>query len=218
MALLDAYADAAYYEARNTGGAAVSGSASLDEDLEAASRLLDAELGVQDGAFNNHTATYTFDATGGAILRLRDEAGRQFFLQSVQNDGIGIDLDLDGAYDRYQLDLSDAWVRGLPGNAAALSRPFTALEILGHLSTAAPSHWPNQRAAVRINGTWGWASVPEVIRALTVTVARELRDLYGAGSLGQYERLDESIPLARDTRRLIGSMKRRYGRRIPAVA
>lgn len=217
MPVLDAYATGEDYEARATDGVGVSDSDELAEDLEAASRLLDAELGVHDGAFNSHTATYTFDAVGGEVLWLRDRSDRAYFLQAVQADGIGIDVERDGTFDYYTLDLNDAWVRGLPENASALSRPYTSLEILGSIVGAEPTCWPDQRAAVRINGTWGWSSVPEAIKALTITMTRELRDLYGAGSVGETQQLDEAVPLARDTRRLIGSMKRRYSRRLPGV-
>ncbi|MFA5517227.1 MAG: hypothetical protein WDA20_13155 [Desulfuromonadales bacterium] len=218
MSLLAAYADATYYQARSSGGTAVRDDAALTEDLTSASRLLERQLQVAPGAFNSAAGTRIFNGTGRSILRLRDSAGRQEFLQAVTADKIEIDSNNDGSYDGYALDLADAWVRGLPENASAHSEPYRALELLGFLSTADPKVWPDRAAVVRITGTWGWAAVPETIRAITVSMTRELRDHFGAGGFGAQERYDEALPLSTQTWRLIASAKKHYGVRIPAVA
>lgn len=216
MARADAYADVAYFQARNTGGTAVSNATALGEDLIAGSRLFDRQVGVHDGAFNSHTATYTFDSIGGLVLWLRDRSGGAYFLQSVADAGIGIDTELDGTFDGYAWDLDDAWLRGLPDNAAAFGVPFNALEILPHITTAPLTRWPDGRARVRIEGTWGWATVPDMVKQTVVSMTRELRDHFGAGAFGAQERYGDELPLSNQTWRLIASAKAEYGRRIPA--
>jgi len=211
MALLDAYATVADYQARNSGGVAVSNPSLLGEYLVASSRLLDRELGLHDGAFNSHVATYTFDAHGGSVLYLRDRASGGYFLQSIPSGGIGIDTEVDGTYDGEALSLGGA-VRGLPENAA----PSTALELLPFGSRTS---WPDRVASVRIAGaTWGWAAVPEMVREIVVSMVRDLSDHHGGGAAAQYQRMDDLMPLSDQTWRLIRSAKQRYSRRLPVVA
>ena len=217
MALLDAYATDTQYRAR-TGDKGTGTDTTLNAQLLLASRLLERSLRVMPGAFNTHTGTYIFDALGGTVLRLRDRAGLGYFLQTITANSLGIDLDLDKTYDYYTLDLADAWVRGLPENAAAFSEPFTAIELLSHISTADPTRWPELVAGVRIVGTWGWAAVPNAVIDLTVHLVHDLRNAHQAGATLEVPTIDGSMPLSNQTWRLWNEMKARYGRRIPAVA
>jgi hypothetical protein len=183
MALLSAYATDTEYRAR-TGDATTSTNATLNEHLLSVSRMFELSIRVMPGAFNTHTGTYTFDATGGTVLNLRDRAGRQYFLASITADSLGIDTELDATYDGYELDLSDAWVRGLPENAAAFSEPFRRLELLTSMSGANPGVWPIQKAAVQITGTWGWAAVPEMVVDAVCHRTQELREALKEGGTG----------------------------------
>lgn len=218
MALLDGYADAARYRAA-VGDKASGTDATLNAQLVSVSRLLEKSLRVMPGGFNSHTATYTFDTIAGPVLRLRDRAGYGAFLQSVVADGIGVDWERDGTYDGYELDFDDAWVRGLPENAVAGSEPFTAIELLRHISGASPATWLQQSAGVQINGTWGWpTAVPGLIADLVVHRTRELRDSLKAGSTGELADFEGGAPMQRNTTWMFKEAERLYGRRIPAMA
>ena len=218
MALLSAYATAAQFRLR-VGSKAAASDADLDAQLLLCSRLVERSLQVMVGAFNSHTATYTFDARGGALLSLRDRAGRGYFLQAINADGLGIDSELDGTYDGYVLDLNDAWLRGLPESAVAGSEPYSMLELLGHLSSASPSRWLDQPANVRIAGTWGWAAVPGAILELTVSIVHDLRQAHLGGATLEVPALDGGgFPMRDDSWRLWREVKALYGRRAPTLA
>lgn len=213
MALSDAYVTPEYFQARSSSGVESRNGGRLLEDLLAASRLFDRQVGVHDGGFNSHTATYTFDGIGGATLWLRGLDGRAFFLQSVEAAGIGVDTERDGTFDGYTWDLSDGWLRGLPENASALSVPMTAVELMAGSSSPIRC-WPDG-VRVSIEGTWGWPAVPDMVKQVVVSMTRELRDHLGAGAFGGQERFGEEMPLSSQTWRLIASAKAEYGRRIP---
>jgi hypothetical protein len=214
MAILDAYATATNYRAQ-TGDKASGADAVLDAQLLTVSRLLERSLSVQPGAFNTHSATYTFDGRGGRVLDLRDRSGRTHFVTAITANSLGIDSELDGTYDGYLWDLSDAWVRGLPENAVAASEPFTRIEILPHIATAELTVWPTRPAAVRITGTWGWGAVPGAIMQLTVSLAHDLRQAQLSGALMESPPTLESggFPMQDQSWRLWRDIRHRYGMR-----
>lgn len=222
MARLDAYATDAEYRAAV--GSKTSGTdATLNAQLIAASRLLERSLRVMPGAFNTHGSAqtpveYTFDARGGTVLHLRDRAGMQYFLQTVEADGIGIDSEVDGTFDGYGLDFSDAWVRGLPENAgSADGEPLTAIELLAFLSTCVPTRWPDRIASVRITGTaWGWAAVPRIVKDLAIHLCHDLRDAQLAGDAGSIPTIDGGdLPLSQETWRFWRLAQGEYSHKIP---
>jgi hypothetical protein len=216
MALLDAYATDTQYRAR-TGDKSIGTDANLNQELLAASRLLERALGVAAGAFNLSTSTQrTFDAHGGTVLYLRDREGRQHFLNTVGADGIGVDADAGGAFNDYTLDFADAWVRGLPENAALGSEPFTAIELLP-ITSATLMRWPDRVAATRITATWGWTAVPQPIVALAIHLVHDLRDAHLAGAVLDLPGIDRSLPLQDDTWRLWLDLRRLYSRALPVV-
>lgn len=225
MALLDAYATATEYRAM-TGDKATGTDATLDAQLVAMSRMVEKSLQLMAGAFNTHSGTYVFDCHGGRLLWLRDRAGLAYFLQTITANALGIDLDRDGSYDYYTLDLADTWVRGLPENAAALSEPFTAIEILGDRVNAAPTEWPEMAAGVRIAGTWGWAAVPRIVKDLVIHRTHELREAHKGGALeamSNFEGLGGAFnasggAMGSRTFWLWKEAERLYGRRLPVIA
>ena len=153
----------------------------LDEQLEAASRLVDQELRVFPGHFAPTTATLIFSTDGGLILRLRDESGLAHGLRSVDADGIKPDYDLTGRYDQEGWDLDDAWIWPQARNALAQEMPYHALE-LRPLSNVPEASWPTGGGSVQIAGEWGWPAIPAPIRDVTVHVAREMRDSLRGGA------------------------------------
>ncbi|HRC63542.1 MAG TPA: hypothetical protein PLX85_10025, partial [Dehalococcoidia bacterium] len=182
MALLDAYATKDEYRAA-VGSKATGTDTTLDAQLTAMTRQTERSLQVAPGGFNSHAGTYTFDAHGGQVLWLRDSADLGYFLQSITADSCGIDIEEDGTFDYYTLDLGDAWLRGLPEHAATFSEPYIALQLLAHRTNAEPTEWPDQPASVRIAGTWGWAAVPRVIKELVIHRTHELREALKGGAL-----------------------------------
>ena len=213
MAILDAYATATNYRVQ-TGEKTTGTDTVLDAQLLTISRLLERSLHVQPGAFNTHTGTYTFDGRGGKVLDLRDRAGLTYFLTSVTANSLGIDSECDGTFDGYLWDLSDAWVRGLPENAAAHSEPFSRIEILSHISTAELTVWPVKPAAIRIAGTWGWGAVPGVIMQLTVSMVHDLRQAQLSGALMETPPTIDGggFPMRDESWRLWREIRSRYGR------
>lgn len=216
MALLDAYATAAQFRAR-TGSKASGADTELDDQLLEASRLVERSLGVHSGGFNSHTGTYTFDAFDDPVLYLRDREGMLYFLQTVGANAIGVDSEGDGSFDGYQFDFDDAWVRGLPENASALSRPYTAIELLP-IASATLTRWPDRPAAVRItSGTFGWATVPTTILELTVHLTHSLRQAHLADNMGNIPAIDQTLPLSPNAVWYWRLAEREYKRRLPVV-
>jgi len=191
--------------------------ATLDAELLGVSRLLEKSLQVAPGAFNSvATSARVFDGFGEPILYLRDRADRAYFLQSIDTDGLKIDEDLDGSYDDYTWDFADAWVRGLPENAAAGSEPFTAIEIRP-VTTAPRTTFPNLPGCIQITGTWGWAAVPELIKQLVCHRTNALRGAQLAGATPTMPGIDSGIPLGPRTGWLFKEAERLYGRRLPVI-
>jgi hypothetical protein len=216
MALLSAYANVGEYKQLNKHSGA-DADALITEELLAASRRIERMLGVTPGYFNTHAETYTFDGGGGPILRLRDSAGRAYCLTGINGNGVGVDTERDASYDGYSWDLADAWVRGLPANAAAGSEPFTALELL-NITTAPETRWPTFPAAVQVTGTWGWLAVPGVVRDVTAALVRDLLELHRAGAFREVQTLDGSVPMTEDTFGRWMSVASSYSRKLPVVA
>lgn len=216
MSLLDAYCTITEYRAR-TGSEASAANATLTAQITAVARLLERSLQVAPGAFNSATGTRVFDGSGRSILRLRDDRGMQEFLQSIDADSLKIDSDLDGSYDDYTFDTADAWVRGLPANAAAHSEPFTAIE-LRPISTATLTVFPKLAGCIQIVGTWGWPAVPGMIKELNAHMTYDLEQAHLAGATGNIPAIDDAMPLSQETWRLWRLAERMYGRRLPVVA
>lgn len=215
MALLDAYITAEEYLRRvgSPGGIPVD---ILDAELLGCSRLLERSLQWAPGMGNSHTATYTFAANSARKLRLRDSDERQYFLQGVEADGIGVDSEGDGTFDGYALDLADTWVRAYPENAAALGEPYTSL-VIANLTGGSFAVWPS--GLVSIDGTWGWSAVPETIKALTAFLARDLRNgLLAEPDANSIPAIDEGMPMSQDTHRYWNLARQQYRHRILGVA
>lgn len=222
MALTDAYATIAQYTAR-TGDSTAGADSTLTAQLLAVQREMERAIGVPLGAFNSHTATYTFPAIprvnislDGTILRLRDSAGLGYFLQSVTADKIEIDSDADGTYGGYALDLADAWVKGVPENAAAFSEPYTALQLLS-IDAADPTCWPVGPSMVRITGTWGWAAVPGIIVDLLCHRTHELVTALKDGGTGEIPGFVNGVAMRPTTSWLWREIEALYGRWVPVL-
>ena len=212
---MTSYATAAEYRARTGAGDSVPDDL-LDEQLEAASRLLDQELRVAPGNFGPYTGTYIFPTDGGRVLYLRNESGRAYSLRSVDADGIKPDYDLTGRYDQEAWDFDDAWIWPRPRTAGEDGLPYSALE-LRLLSDVPQATWPTSDGSVQIAGEWGWAATPAPIRAVTCHVAREMRDSLRGGAAQRVEVIDDAVAYRTDAWRLWQSVKRRYGRLYSSV-
>lgn len=161
---------------RRTGSQGTGTDAVLDAQLETACRSLDRELGVAPGMFAPLASTaFKFTPTGGTTLWLRDTAGYQYFLRTITSNSLAIDYDQDGAYDDYAWDLADAWVRGIPENAASFDEPFTAIELDPYATSAPLSAWPTYKNSVQITGTWGFETTPGAVSELVVDIVKNLR-------------------------------------------
>lgn len=213
---LTALATAAQYRA-TSGDKATATDATLNAQLAGCTRALERALHVAPGGFLEHEETYVFPSIGGARLWLRDSAGMGYFLQSVDAGGIGIDTSGDGGFDDYTWDLDDAWVSGLPENAALQGEPYRSIEILGGRSSSLSS-WPAGRAVVRIAGTWGFPTASQwmqLLADLVVHRTKELRDAAKAGPTGELETFEGSVPLGRQSAWMYREIESLVGRRLP---
>lgn len=208
MALLDAYATAAEYRDR-TNKTDTADDADILEQLKAASRMLEYELRCAPGFFNASSSAqvrYFTSPRAGRVVRLTDERGLQHVITTIDTDGIAVDTNGDGTFD-YTVDpAGETWIVGRPYNAATLSEPFEAFELLDR-SAATFTAWPTYQRAIRVTGTWGWAAVPDMIRELVVKMARDMRDSEEAGAAGSLS----GVALKTDTWRLWLSAKQQYG-------
>lgn len=215
MALTDAYATSADYRAR-TGDQTAGDDPTLIAQLTSVQRELERALGLHLGAFNSHEDEYTFPGDGTDLLRLRDSSGAGYFLQSVQTDGITLDTNNDGSFDGYALDFADAWVQPLPENAAAFSEPYTEIRLLA-LSGADPVCWPNRGGSIKIDGTWGWATVPDIIVDLVCHRTHELRTALKEGGVGTIPAFDTEATMRPSTAWLWREIEHLYGRWVPVL-
>ena len=217
MALLDAYATIAQYRAA-IGDKASAADATITAELTVMSRQLERALMLAPGYFNVSSASQArvFDGNGRDTLQLRDSAGYAYCLTAIATDGLAIDSDLDGSYDDYTLDFADAWVRGLPENAAAHSEPFTAIQ-LRPVSGATLTTFPRLAGCVQITGTWGWAAVPQIIQDLVIRRTHELRQGLVAGAMQAVASFDGGEPMQPRTAWLFKEAERLYGRQLPVL-
>lgn len=219
MALTDAYATEAQYRAA-VGDTSTGSDTTLASQLASMSRLLERSLHVQVGAFNAHEATYRLSGSGVETLWLRDAAGQGYFLRSVVEDGIAVD---QGSGLEAVGDLDDSWLLALPENAPAGGEPYRQLEIV---AGGPLSRWPEGRGVVRIEGAWGYASVPAVVRDLVIHRTHEIREALKAGASGGLPSWEGAFevsgpaPAAMQPRTfwLWKEAERLYGRRLPVVA
>lgn len=209
---LAAAATAAEYRAR-VGRVSSAEDAVVTAMLTTVTRVVERRAGVAPGMFNAQTdsLSFKFNAHGGTILILRDEQGLKYFLRGVTADGIDIDSEKDGTFDGYQLDFDDAWVRGLPANASQFSQPYSEIELLPHVTNAAPIAWPDHHAAVRITSTtWGWAAVPGAVKERVIGITRELIDAQHAGLAMTVSAVEEAIDRVPAARSLMALLEREY--------
>lgn len=174
--------------------------------LKMASDLVDLARGVAPGHWGpiDTPTTYTFDACGEALLRLRDEGMIQYLLRSVVADKIEVDENLDGTYE-HTLDLADAWVEGYPRNAGV----FTALRLIPRPG-ATPTAW---RGRVRVTGAWGHATVPVAVKQRVIDIAHALSQRGYAGELADQALQQGEAPAW--VMKLVDSL---YNHRLPAIA
>lgn len=225
MALEDPYASPAEYRGGTTGSNSEADDDALLEDLRSMTRILDYELGVVEGAFNAHAGNVSryFDGSGSELLRLRDSRGRAVPLRSVASEGIAIDSGLNGDWDAYTFDLTDAWAIGDPPEAPLSGEPYWRLRLLP-LSNAVASvggvyqTWPLGRRNIRITGAWGHAAVPGAIKRLVIQMTRDLRDRLATGSTGTMQLAESGIIVRDETWRSILAIKAAYGHKLLPVA
>lgn len=188
--------------------------AEVDAALVQASRIIDRRLGRPAGAFNRTSTAEVryFTGSGKSRLRLRNVDGMHTLL-SVSTDGIAVDTENDGTYDGAVFDpATETWAQ-LVGSA-----PHEALELRSWTANTVLTSWPQYAAGVRITGIWGYESVPEEIAALTVKIARDLRDSLRLGARGDAQVLDSGVVIRDETWRVWRDIEAAYDRSLPGFA
>lgn len=166
MALSDAYVTAAQYRARvektDTGDDTV-----IDEDLKAASRLVDHHAGQPFG-FNK-------DAAPTTRVVWPTVAGRSLVVPPIAAAAgvvLKVDTNLLGSFTSYTAIPSTDY-QLLPRDAALVARPYTEIYIPAW-ATSATYLWAKD-VPVQVTATFGWPSVPEAIKRATVELCGIVR-------------------------------------------
>jgi hypothetical protein len=101
---------------------------------------------------------------------------------------------------------------GSPSNA--LTKPFTQLRILPWTAATFTS-WPTTPHSIKINGSWGYATIPDLITQLTIRLTRLLLDSHLSGGAEVIPGIDELMRMPEASREVRGvwySVKKAYGR------
>jgi len=210
-----AYATAAEYRTRN-GRVSSDLDSTLNEMLLSVSRVVDRRVGVAPAQFAPQTTVeLTFASTGGRLLRLRDEQGRQHFLRT--STAIAIDSERDGTFDGYTSIVlgTDAWVKGYPRNALSYGEPYQSLELLPGVASASPGSWPV--CDVKITGNWGWAAIPGGITDRVIGITRELVQVHYGGPVVD-DVINAAIEASMGARSLMNLLEQEYRYRLAAFA
>jgi hypothetical protein len=182
-------------------------------------RLIERRIGVAPGMLLPQTSlAFTFSATGGSRLYLRDDRGFQYLLRSITTDKLEIDDDADGSFDDYTLDTADAWVSAFPVNAATFLEPYTAIDLL-NITTATITAWPKARNCVQITGNWGVAANSAIRAALkerAISIVRELIDTHRAGAAMSVDAMGSAVESVPAARALMHMIEREYNYRSPS--
>lgn len=193
----------------------------LDGQLLTTCRLMERSLGLAPGAFNSWAEALTFDGPGRNLdgkrtrLWLRDTAGRQFFLQSIEADGVGLDTEQDGTFDGETLDptTADKWV--VPGtpNEALIGESFRYIDILQDRTDRTRSEWLRFPQSIQVTATWGHATIPPVIVDLVVHRCQELREGLKGGSIGELPGFDSGAAMSPQSAWMWREVEERFGRK-----
>jgi hypothetical protein len=164
-----------------------------------------------------------FDGNGIDLLRLRTSDGLLNAITTIDAEGIQVDTTGDGSLDTTFDPSTESWVIPEPYNAAEASQPWDALRLLPHAGATASVGevlrvFPEGRHNVAVLGTWGWPAVPDLIRELTIKLARDLRDSLEAGATGELQALDSGVVVRGDTWRFWKRAEARYSHRLPGIA
>jgi hypothetical protein len=182
-------------------------------------RLVERRVGLAPGMLLPQAAlTFTYTATGGPLLRLRDERGFQHLLQTAT--AVGIDSERDGTFDGYSLVLgTTAWLRGYPVNAAALGEAYTGLSLLSGVSSGSPTTWTDGDE-VRVTGNFGCAATSAMRLALKeriIGIVRELNDAHHAGGAISMQAMEDAIERVPAARTILRMVEQEYNYRLVSV-
>jgi hypothetical protein len=175
---------------------------SVDNDLlelaiEAASRAIDGNTGRN--FYSAGTATRYFAADDDLILGIDDLAGTAITLQTANN--------ADGIYD-VTWDINDYQLEPLNGNSDGIPFPFTRIRAIGDY------FWPIQggEALIKIEGEWGWPSVPTAIKQACVIqssrIYKRLDSPLGVAGFGDLGVMRVTRDLDPDVAQLIGTYRK----------
>ena len=205
MALLDSYADAAAYQ-EALKGTSTGDDPAIANRLDSVARLIDSELVLPAGVFNqNDAAVRYFDGNGEAILEIDP------FRTSTT---VEVDTNIDGVWNQ-AVTASNREDR--PYNVAARSEPFTAIRLLPFVANTELTKFTKGLKTVKITADWGWPAVPELIRDLNIALAHDLWDLIRAGSTLTLAQIDIGVRLTPDTNSLLKRAMKVYGPKLAIV-
>lgn len=160
MAGIQAYATTAELGQRINRGQSwtVDEEAVLGQLLDDVSRLIDAYTGRQFWQSAAGTVRY-FTARGATRLFLDDVVS----ITTLETDENG-DRTYENTWAATDYDL-------MPYNASELSKPYTMLRLTPTGNYVFPAGVPK---GVKITGTWGWPSIPDMVREVTLLEAARL--------------------------------------------
>lgn len=189
--------------------------------LKSMTRVVEKRMGLAAGMLlPQNSETFTFDAEGGRRLWLRDNDDLLYPLRTITADSLKFDTDADASFDDYTWDFDDAWVVGYPRNAAAISEPYTAIDLVARGSYSLLA-FPDAEYSVQIVGNWGYAAnspTTEAIKQRIIGITRELIETHHAGASWTSDSVEMAIAQNSSLRSMMMMIEQEYSHRLPVIA
>lgn len=202
MAITDAYAGVEEYRgaAGNTDDAET---VALARHLKLMSRALERRVGMY---FNQETVARRWQGDGGQCLRIRGGRSLCPGLASLTDLVVKLDTARDGLF-ASTVALTDFDLRPLDAPFGPEPGPYTELFLHGRSSVTYTS-WP-EYYEVQITGTWGWPSIPALIKDATIELTRIWR-IEGPRATGRMLDADNLFSTSRDAQNIIDQLLQTY--------
>ena len=205
--LTAAYATAAEYRARCDSTVSTD-DATILEDLTAVSRFFEVRT---KRFFTKDSAPVTRSFAGNGRRKL------WLPVDIASATGLVVKADLDGDYDFDDsietLTLNRHFWLG-PRDAAKGPEawPFQYLQVRPAPDNGALDVWPDQEEAVQVTAIYGWPAVPGAIKAATIGITRQLREMLSSGPTLTLENISAGIQMSPRMSFLLRDIERMYGR------
>lgn len=152
--------------------------------------------------FNQSAANQarTFDGNGLSVIAVDD-------LVTLDSNGFKVDADGDGTFETTVAN-DDLILR--PANASLVNEPITRIQLAVDQATLA--RIPELPNALQVTATWGWPTVPDLVKEQCVALMRFLRDVQESGMTLTQQRIDAEVRESPMASKFIDSLLKKYSR------